>query len=80
MKRDFAARHPGYGLEAWHREHWEHWEHWEYWYNGFERTGPDDFITFGREGCSRMPTLSDWKVPPEDQPKPADYDYDLAAV
>src|SRR6202521_5368657 len=24
-----------------------------------------------------MPTLSDWKVPPEDQPKPADYDYDL---
>jgi S1-C subfamily serine protease len=25
----------------------------------------------------RMPTLSDWKVPPEDQPKPADYEYDL---
>ena len=24
-----------------------------------------------------MPTLSDWKVPPEDQPKRADYDYDL---
>ena len=24
-----------------------------------------------------MPTLIDWKVPPEDQPKPADYDYDL---
>jgi S1-C subfamily serine protease len=24
-----------------------------------------------------MPTSSDWKVPPEDRPKPADYDYDL---
>src|ERR1700759_2858614 len=24
-----------------------------------------------------MPTLSDWKVPPEDQPKPANYHYDL---
>ena len=27
-----------------------------------------------------MPSLSDWKVPPEDQPKPADYDYDLDAA
>ncbi len=27
-----------------------------------------------------MPTLSDWKVPPEDRPKPADYAYDLEAA
>src|SRR6516165_3630793 len=27
-----------------------------------------------------MPSVSDWKVPPEDQPKPADYDYDLATA
>src|SRR6202158_4663364 len=27
-----------------------------------------------------MPSLSDWKVPPEEQPKPADYVYDLDAA
>jgi S1-C subfamily serine protease len=27
-----------------------------------------------------MPSLSDWKVPPEAQPKPADYAYDLGAA
>ncbi len=27
-----------------------------------------------------MPSVSDWKVPPEDQPKPADYGYDLDAA
>src|SRR6266700_6307938 len=27
-----------------------------------------------------MPSLSDWKVPPEAQPKPADYAYDLNAA
>ncbi len=27
-----------------------------------------------------MPTVSDWKVPAENQPKPAEYDYDLAAA
>jgi S1-C subfamily serine protease len=27
-----------------------------------------------------MPSVSDWKVPREDQPKPADYDYDLATA
>jgi S1-C subfamily serine protease len=27
-----------------------------------------------------MPTVSDWKVPPENQPKPAEYDFDLAAA
>ncbi len=27
-----------------------------------------------------MPSVSDWKVPPEDQPKPADYAYDLDAA
>jgi S1-C subfamily serine protease len=27
-----------------------------------------------------MPTLSDWKVPPEFQPRPADYEYDLEAA
>ena len=27
-----------------------------------------------------MPSVSDWKVPRENQPKPADYDYDLATA
>jgi hypothetical protein len=27
-----------------------------------------------------MATVSDWKVPRENQPKPADYDYDLATA
>jgi S1-C subfamily serine protease len=27
-----------------------------------------------------MPTVSDWKVPTENQPKPAEYDFDLAAA
>ena len=27
-----------------------------------------------------MPSVSDWKVPPENQPKPAEYDYNLAAA
>src|SRR6267154_4924453 len=31
----------------------------------------------GRRGFSRMPSLSDWKVPPNDQPRPADYAFDL---
>jgi hypothetical protein len=34
----------------------------------------------GRKGSSRMPSLSDWKVPPGAQPKPADYVYDLNAA
>src|SRR5258708_10254109 len=31
----------------------------------------------GRRGFSRMPSLSDWKVPPNGQPRPADYAFDL---
>src|SRR6266478_6069962 len=31
----------------------------------------------GRGGFSRRPSLSDWKVPPNDQPRPADYAFDL---
>src|SRR6266478_6350120 len=31
----------------------------------------------GRRGFSRMPSLSDWKVPSNDQPRPADYAFDL---
>src|ERR1700751_4578579 len=27
-----------------------------------------------------MPSVSDWKVPAEDQPKPSDYGYDLATA
>src|SRR5258708_40209158 len=31
----------------------------------------------GRRGFSRRPSVSDWKVPPNDQPRPADYAFDL---
>src|SRR5262245_2464942 len=31
----------------------------------------------GRRGFSRMPSLSDWKVPLSEQPRPADYAFDL---
>ncbi len=27
-----------------------------------------------------MPSLSDWKVPPNDQPRPADYAFDLEVL
>src|SRR5262249_58543582 len=31
----------------------------------------------GRRGFSRMPSVSDLKVPPSEQPRPADYAFDL---